>query len=355
MTGKVDMEQRDEAAKGFLHLRTIAAEFLMGLVPECRGMDKQSVQALLGDEDVVPGIENDFGNGRKDLIIEARLPGDGGTVRLWFDLEPQNNPYPLSYLLLRAKMYSAELGWKQRGIGGSSSYKYICKDRTYSIWILMHPPEGTGNTIREFRFTEFPVFGNGGARFPDEDSDRIFVICLGDPREEGIPRLLEMLDWAMGTGIGEEERRAGMENLGIEMDRGVERYMIEFNSISKDYGDYMRVNGKLEVALQMWRNGCSWGFIKDMTGLNDYILSYIYREEKFDFPQDEERVRQRPQGGDGEPRNRDGQRGGKVHDRIQQHIQRQGRLHVRQRATGRCPADVEERLQLGFHQGYNRT
>ncbi len=266
MTKPIENETRsDRGARAFFHRRTILAEVLMGLVDECKGMKKEEVEALLGDSEIITGLENDSpeNKGRLDVVCESILPNGGNPIRLWINIEPQNYPYKLGNLFRRARLYSAELGMMQsRRIPSGGQGGSMPKMETFSIWILISPPKWLQNTIRMFPVNE-QIIGNGSKRFPDTNIDHLVFVCVGDPEDEGLTRLQKMLGWAMKDGYSNEERKAGLAELGIEMDDYMLREMDEMNSISRDRDHRMFVDGKLDDKIEISKRMREMGFDED--------------------------------------------------------------------------------------------
>jgi hypothetical protein len=295
MNGKNRGLGADEAAKRFLHRRSIVATIIGGLVEEFRDMPREEIETYLGDSEFLEGLENDsfLIPRRQDVTFEKVLPlPNGDIIHLMVNLEPQDDGSRMGHLWDRGRDHSADLRVRQgrgrrrimKNLEGRFPGKHKVRMRTMSVWILMSPRADLRNSIHVFTREDHVIYGPKSPRLIMEDDDAIVFLCLGDPEEvngEPMPGLLEALDWSMVRGIDDRKRAEKLSELGYEVDREMESELIGMNSIEADRERRARregiaegvskgrAEGKIETASRMLADGMPEDKVRQYTGLTE--------------------------------------------------------------------------------------
>ena len=103
------------------------------------------------------------------------------------------------------------------------------------------------------------IIGNNSKRFTDTDIDHLVFVCISDPEDE--------------------ERKAGLAELGIEMDDCMLREMDEMNSISRDRNELFYIKGQIDIVKKMLEMGLDNDTISKYTGLNTEFIQMIRDDE----------------------------------------------------------------------------
>ncbi len=248
MTNRIANEnRRDNSAKRIFSYRSVVAMMFRGTVPGFEDTDMEVAESYFGPETVLKGIgEVDPKTGlRYDLIFEARIPDREKPIRIWINIEPQNDSRMMERLMCRMEYYSANLLVMQKGRTFESDNYYDMAD-TYSIWVLMDPPKRMRNKIRHIGLSERAVHGDADPPLPFRGIQNIVVIGIGDPEDDGVPVMLKMLDWMMCEGYSRDERRKGLMGLGLTVTKDMEDNILRMNSIDEDRDRRMRDAGREE-------------------------------------------------------------------------------------------------------------
>ncbi|MBE6513647.1 MAG: hypothetical protein E7Z69_00735 [Thermoplasmata archaeon] len=248
MTNRIANEnRRDNSAKKIFSYRSVVAMMFRGTVPGFEDTDMEVAESYFGPETVLKGIgEVDPKTGlRYDLIFEAKIPDREKPIRIWINIEPQNDSRMMERLMCRMEYYSANLLVMQKGRTFESDNYYDMAD-TYSIWVLMDPPKRMRNKIRHIGLSERAVHGDADPPLPFRGIQNIVVIGIGDPEDDGVPVMLKMLDWMMCEGYSRDERRKGLMGLGLTVTKDMEDNILRMNSIDEDRDRRMRDAGREE-------------------------------------------------------------------------------------------------------------
>ena len=248
MTNRIANEnRRDNSAKRIFSYRSVVAMMFRGTVPGFEDTDMEVAESYFGPETVLKGIgEVDPKTGlRYDLIFEAKIPDREKPIRIWINIEPQNDSRMMERLMCRMEYYSANLLVMQKGRTFENDNYYDMAD-TYSIWVLMDPPKRMRNKIRHIGLSERAVHGDADPPLPFRGIQNIVVIGIGDPEDDGVPVMLKMLDWMMCEGYSRDERRKGLMGLGLTVTKDMEDNILRMNSIDEDRDRRMRDAGREE-------------------------------------------------------------------------------------------------------------
>ena len=261
MTNRIaNNNRRDNSAKRIFSYRSVVAMMFRGAVPGFEDTDMEVAESYFGPETVLTGIgETDPKTGlRYDLVFEARIPDREKPIRIWINIEPQNDSRMMGRLASRMEYYSANLLVMQKGRTFEGDNYYDMAD-TYSIWVLMDPPNRMRNKIRHIRLSEQAVYGDPDPPLPFRGIQNIVVIGVGDPRDDGAPVMLKMLDWMMCEGYNKDERRKGLMGLGLTVTKDMEDNILRMNSIDEDRDRRMRDEGREEGRAQGREEGRAQG------------------------------------------------------------------------------------------------
>jgi|GEM_PF-1644887 len=248
MTNRIANEnRRDNSAKKIFSYRSVVAMMFRGTVPGFEDTDIEVAESYFGPETVLKCIgEVDPKTGlRYDLIFEAKIPDREKPIRIWINIEPQNDSRMMERLMCRMEYYSANLLVMQKGRTFENDNYYDMAD-TYSIWVLMDPPKRMRNKIRHIGLSERAVHGDADPPLPFRGIQNIVVIGIGDPEDDGVPVMLKMLDWMMCEGYSRDERRKGLMGLGLTVTKDMEDNILRMNSIDEDRDRRMRDAGREE-------------------------------------------------------------------------------------------------------------
>ena len=248
MTKKITNEnRRDNSAKRVFSYRSVVAMLFRGVVPGFEDTDIKVAESYFGTETILTGIgETDPETGlRYDLVFEARIPGRPKPIRIWINIEPQNDSRRMGHLTCRMEYYSANLLVMQKGRTFEGDNYYDVAD-TYSVWVLMDPPNWMRNKIRHIRLSERAVYGDAEPPLPFRGMQNVVVIGVGDPEDDEAPEMLKMLDWMMCEGFSRDERRKGLTKLGLTVTKDMEDNILRMNSIDEDRDRRMRDEGREE-------------------------------------------------------------------------------------------------------------
>jgi len=248
MTNRIANEnRRDNSAKRIFSYRSVVAMMFRGTVPGFEDTDIEVAESYFGPETVLKCIgEVDPKTGlRYDLIFEAKIPDREKPIRIWINIEPQNDSRMMERLMCRMEYYSANLLVMQKGRTFENDNYYDMAD-TYSIWVLMDPPKRMRNKIRHIGLSERAVHGDADPPLPFRGIQNIVVIGIGDPEDDGVPVMLKMLDWMMCEGYSRDERRKGLMGLGLTVTKDMEDNILRMNSIDEDRDRRMRDAGREE-------------------------------------------------------------------------------------------------------------
>ena len=240
----VNENRRDSSARKLLSNRSVVARLFRGIVPGFEDVPIEEIESYFGSELFLKGIgEVDPDTGlRYDLVFEARVPRNSSIVRIWINLEAQNDSRHIDLLSCRIVFYSANLVVMQKGRTFTGDNYNEMVD-AYSIWILMDPPEWMRNCIKILDMSEKTIHGDGGHHFLTRSAQKAVVIGIGNPAEDDIPDYLRMIDWMMCEGFEMGERKVGLEELGITVTEDMAECIVRMNSIDEDRDRRMRAEG----------------------------------------------------------------------------------------------------------------
>lgn len=222
----------DALAKELLGDKQVLAHIMQGAVAEFRDMEiPDIVQCIendpqIGTVEIYPGATNGRNTENKilnegsvtfDVLLEAMVPHENGSIKIFLNIEAQNNFQPQYTLEARGVFYASRLISSQLTREfEDSQYQHLKK--VYSIWICFNASENAKNTITEYSFHPTHIYGNYGSK---DRCDYMSVIIVGldktaaEYRNNRLLDMLTVLFTERRSALEKEEilyERFGMEN-----------------------------------------------------------------------------------------------------------------------------------------------
>ena len=181
-----------------------------------------------------------------DIRFFATFLSSINQIRLFINLEAQNDFYPGYPIIKRGLYYCSRMISSQYGTEFSSS-QYDKIKKVYSIWICMNPPENRRNTITRYSIHEENIVGNVHEIPQNYDLLSAIIICLSDSEQEadgGVLKLLEVL--LSPTREAAEKKQILQNDFHIEMTRKLEKEVSIMCNLSKGIEEIGIREGKRE-------------------------------------------------------------------------------------------------------------
>ena len=211
--------QYDAEVKKILANKEILAWILQFCTDEFRSMPLAEIipciegEPSIGEESVYPGKQGRiFGSSTEDsvpnegdvyfdILFYAKAPGRP-PVKVYVNIEAQNDFYPGYDLVTRAVFYCARLLSKQLGVEFTpKDYDKIKK--VYSIWICINAPKRLQNTISSYQMSHTSLYGE----FEDHSRYDLLEAVMIRLGESGVgSQLHRMLNTLLSTELSPEEK-----------------------------------------------------------------------------------------------------------------------------------------------------
>ncbi len=239
------ISQYDQEAKKLLANKEILARIMQKCVDEFKNMDIADILPCIEGEIQISEVPVDRGLTNRpkivgahdmdkvpfegsvyyDIYFWATVPNERKTVRVYINLEMQNDYYPGYPLEKRAMYYVARSLSAQGGRDISlAKREYDRLSKVYSIWICMNTPSDISDTIVSYSME--PHFGYGTMYLPKHNYDLMEVVMIGignkSTSDKDLPGLLYNL---LSNKLAADEKKRVLEetfNLKMNLD-GLER------------------------------------------------------------------------------------------------------------------------------------
>lgn len=215
-----------------------------------------------------------------DIRFLALAPQSGETIRLFINVEAQNDFYPGYPLIKRGIYYCSRMISAQYGTEFTESHYEKIK-KVYSIWICMNPPKYRRNTITCYDITERNLVGNVKEEKANYDLMSAILICLGEIAENADTDVLKLLNVLLSTETDSKDKCQILEeDFKIKMTQALESEVSLMCNLSKgveEKGIEKGIEkGKIYGAVSMCR---------DLNLSEEEILTKL--QEKFHLTQEE--------------------------------------------------------------------
>lgn len=252
--GKAHDYSYDAAAKAFVSLKSVMAVAGERYISEFRGMSREEIERMLGDELRLKSQNVKFSNmagGSVELDSLFLLNTPDGLAPVFVNIETERKQWKVENLVRRGLVYISAVIFNQME-PGSRGQNYEKVRNVYAFWILKNPPAAYRN--RELAYEIRGKDIDGGRDPPACDMIKLILICLGDPMEkrDGISMPLRILDAAMAGNYTKEERLEMLEEQGMDVNELMER---DIDSLSKHELELveMVLDAKAETAAEDWK------------------------------------------------------------------------------------------------------
>jgi predicted transposase/invertase (TIGR01784 family) len=276
----------DQAAKKVLSQKKILAFILKRTVEEFKNETVQDIATKYiegtpliskmpvhpddagGDVETIHGDNTEDGNllegvVRYDILFQAIVPKTREPIMLIINIEAQNKANPGYSLLKRAIYYACRMISSQRGRDfHGAEYNKIKK--VYTIWICMHAPKDTGNSINRYRMVEERLHGKYRAEETTYNLINIVMLYLGSRKTQD--SLIEMLRI-----IFKEEAPASTKKLQLEEEYGIHLTEDETKELSN------MCNLSEGVYDRGFANGLANGFADGTTSTKKLLVSNLIK------------------------------------------------------------------------------
>ena len=206
----------DEACKRLLANKVILAWIMKSCLEEYREIDVNEI------------AENYF-----DIRFHALIPDTEEKVRLFINVEAQNDFYPGYPIMKRGIYYCSRLISSQYGVEFTNAHYERIK-KVSSIWICLNPPKYRENTINRYTIQEEHLIGDVSEKKENYDLMTAVIICLGNSKDEHYTGILKLLDVLLSSEKEPEEKKKILQNdFDIKMTRRLEREVSELCNLSK--------------------------------------------------------------------------------------------------------------------------
>ena len=190
-------------------LPCIEGEIQISEVPVGRGLTNRPKIVGAHDTDRAPFEGSVF----YDIYFWATVPNERKTVRVYINLEMQNDYYPGYPLEKRAMYYVARLLSAQGGRDISlANREYDRLSKVYSIWICMNTPADVSDTIVSYSME--PHFEYGTIYLPKHNYDLMEVVMIGigtkSTTDKNLPGLLYNL---LSNKMAADEKKRVLEEI----------------------------------------------------------------------------------------------------------------------------------------------
>lgn len=168
-----------------------------------------------------------------DIRFYALAPRTGSVIKLFLNVEVQNDFYPGYPIIKRGIYYCSRMISSQYGVEFTDQhYEKITK--VYSIWICVNPPKYRENTIAEYRIQERNRIGVVSEKRENYDLMTVVMICLGDSEDNKYGGILKLLDVLLSSEKRpEEKKRILQEEFDIKMTIELESEVLQMCNLSE--------------------------------------------------------------------------------------------------------------------------
>lgn len=168
-----------------------------------------------------------------DIRFHALIPDTEEKVRLFINVEAQNDFYPGYPIMKRGIYYCSRLISSQYGVEFTNAHYERIK-KVSSIWICLNPPKYRENTINRYTIQEEHLIGDVSEKKENYDLITAVIICLGNSKDEHYTGILKLLDVLLSSEKEPEEKKKILQNdFDIKMTRRLEREVSELCNLSK--------------------------------------------------------------------------------------------------------------------------
>ena len=168
-----------------------------------------------------------------DIRFHALIPDTEEKVRLFINVEAQNDFYPGYPIMKRGIYYCSRLISSQYEVEFTNAHYERIK-KVSSIWICLNPPKYRENTINRYTIQEEHLIGDVSEKKENYDLMTAVIICLGNYKDEHYTGILKLLDVLLSSEKKPEEKKKILQNdFDIKMTRRLEREVSELCNLSK--------------------------------------------------------------------------------------------------------------------------
>ena len=141
-----------------------------------------------------------------DIRFHALIPDTEEKVRLFINVEAQNDFYPGYPIMKRGIYYCSRLISSQYGVEFTNAHYERIK-KVSSIWICLNPPKYRENTINRYTIQEEHLIGDVSEKKENYDLMTAVIICLGNSKDEHYTGILKLLDVLLSSEKNQRKRR----------------------------------------------------------------------------------------------------------------------------------------------------
>ena len=196
---------------------------------------------------------------RYDVLFEAALPQKDGAedkeiIRLFINIEAQNQDNPGYSLISRALYYCSRLLAKQKNApSGFQHSEFGNIKKVYSIWLCFNHTKEKDDVINMYSIKEECMKNEWNA--PKDEYDLMKAVMIYPGREynyyDDDYSLLEMLNILFIAKLSAEAKKSQlMKNYGIIMTQEIEKEVITMCNLSQGIKAEGRAEGKAEGILE---------------------------------------------------------------------------------------------------------
>ncbi len=167
-----------------------------------------------------------------DIRFHAVVPRTGSLIKLFINVEAQNNFYPGYPIVKRGIYYCSRMISSQYGTEFTNKHYEKIK-KVYSVWICMNPPKHRENTISRYIVREESLIGNVSEKRENYDLMTVIMICLGKTEDDKYNGILKLLDVLLSSDKkAEEKKKILQEEFHIEMTKELESEVSQMCNLS---------------------------------------------------------------------------------------------------------------------------
>ncbi len=216
-------KQLDADFKRAVHNTDILSNVIGELVSELNGMDIEHIKRCISPDNLtrVPGLETEMHNDSDEYVImdnlfSVTIPGEK-RIDIIINIEAQGDSEPGYPLINRALYYASGIIFNQKGPVFSGSH-YEDLRKTYSIWFILQPRKGEGNSIVRYPLVRTSGLKKDYGRSEDCNLLEIIIVNLGGSQDAPNRAFRMFNDIFLSKSRGEEYRNRLRDSYNIEVD-----------------------------------------------------------------------------------------------------------------------------------------